>query len=296
MQRFNIKTAILDRNDELARTIKVYFRARQGSWHTPCQGERREFESLRSLHFNLTTVEWSQIFRRSPISTELFPQAVRGLAGTFAQMKTLSGKARTSGLTLIEALVVVAILAVLVTLLLPALTHGGRALVPRCMSNLRQIHLGGVLYASETDGKFPMAPSAENAPSWNGGVSPHIQKISKHIFGHNLICPADIERHATATLETLTDLNISYFLNVDVSTNNPAISILAGDRNLEAVNQPVKPGLFILSTNIYMRWTDEIHRRRGCFVFEDGHVQLVGTNLNSVIRNQQLATNRLCVP
>jgi prepilin-type N-terminal cleavage/methylation domain-containing protein len=217
-------------------------------------------------------------------------------------MKTLPGKGKVSGLTLIELLVVIAVIAILAALLLPPATHSRKARIPWCMNNLKQIDLGFLMYEGDNNGKFPMQFSTTNGGTMefirSGSVFPHIQKLSQY-FGQNtqiLICPSDVERHAATNFETLNDLNISYFLNADVSTNNPSLSILAGDRNLEAVNQPVKSGLFVLTTNIYMRWTDNLHTRRGCLSFADGHVQLVSINLNSIIRNQPLATNRLCVP
>jgi len=218
-------------------------------------------------------------------------------------MKTLPGKGKISGLTLIEVLAVIAIIAILAAILLPAGVHGGKARIPWCMSNLRQVDIGFLIYESDNHGKFPMQFSEMNGgtlESIQGGhVFPHLQKLAGYYNTQNmriLICPSDVERHAATNFETLTDSNISYFLNADVSTNSPTHSILAGDRNLEAVNQPLSPGLFVLTTNIYMRWADNLHIRRGCMTFADGHAELVRSNLNLVILSQPLATNRLCIP
>ena len=218
-------------------------------------------------------------------------------------MKTLSDNAKISGLTLVEVFVALAMLAILAAFLLPAKTHGGKAIIPWCMNNQKQFDLGFIMYMADNKGKIPMQFSVTNGGTMEfvqgGHVFPHIKKISKYYSGHHmgiLICPSDVGRHAATNFETLNDLNTSYFLNADVSTNNPSFSILTGDRSLEAVNQPVKPGLFVLTTNMFMRWTDALHIRRGCLSFADGHVQLFSTNLNSLIRNQPLATNRLCIP
>ena len=218
-------------------------------------------------------------------------------------MKTLSAKAKISGFTLVELLAVLAILAILAAMLLPSLHGGGKARIPWCMNNQKQIDLGFQVFAGDNNGKFPMQLSVTNGGTMelvrNGNVFPHIQKISKIYDGHYmgiLICPSDIERHATTNFETMNDLNISYFLNADVSTNNPSASILTGDRNLEVANWPVKSGLFILTTNVYMRWTDDLHTGRGNLSFADGHGELVSANLNSIIRSQPLATNRFIVP
>jgi len=68
------------------------------------------------------------------------------------------------GFTLIELLVVVAIIAVLVAILLPALTkarEGAKRAV--CLSNQKQIATGLVEYALENYGRFPPAPYWANA-------------------------------------------------------------------------------------------------------------------------------------
>ncbi len=63
---------------------------------------------------------------------------------------------KSFGFTLVELLVVVAIIALLLSILLPALTKARRAAMNvSCQSNLRQIAVWGMMYSSENAGVLP---------------------------------------------------------------------------------------------------------------------------------------------
>lgn len=65
---------------------------------------------------------------------------------------------RRTGFTLIEMLVVIAIVALLVSLLLPALKRGrNAAMVVKSLSNLRQINIASATYREEQKGFMPLA-------------------------------------------------------------------------------------------------------------------------------------------
>jgi hypothetical protein len=217
-------------------------------------------------------------------------------------MKRLSTYRANRAMTLIEVLVVILMVTIVAFMILPAGHHPTRAPIVRCLNNLKQIDLGFIMYASENNGKFPI-----QTPVTNGGTMdflarnqtfPHYQKISGYIRDMSLlICPTDKNRRAAANYENLTDTNLSYFLNADVSTNNATASIMVGDRNIEANGKSVGHGTFTFATNMNVAWTRELHPNIGALGFADGHAGFShGTDLNSAIQSQGLAGIRFSVP
>src|SRR5438045_2301354 len=71
-------------------------------------------------------------------------------------MHQRSSRRSRTGFTLVELLVVIGIIAVLISVLLPALSKArGRAQTVACASNLRQITTSALLYAAENKGSLP---------------------------------------------------------------------------------------------------------------------------------------------
>ena len=85
-------------------------------------------------------------------------------------------RALERGLTLVELLVVIAVLGVLAALLLPALTRGkDAARLARCTDNLRQLGLAAQIYWDENDGMtFPYLAGGTNGGMryWFGWLKP----------------------------------------------------------------------------------------------------------------------------
>lgn len=81
------------------------------------------------------------------------------------------------GFTLIELLVVIAIIAILAAILFPVFARArAKALQNNCLSNVKQLTLGIIMYASDYDEKFPPLSSpglgCSNQADWPGVSSP----------------------------------------------------------------------------------------------------------------------------
>jgi len=98
--------------------------------------------------------------------------------------------------TLVEILVVIAIIGILVALLLPALGRAkGKAHDINCVSNLRQLGIAISLYADEHDGKLPAAEQRPTNPIDPANPLPRISDVIAPQLGssNSLVfrCPQD---------------------------------------------------------------------------------------------------------
>lgn len=215
-------------------------------------------------------------------------------------------KIRPLAFTLIEVLIGLAMVAVIVVLFLPRLTHKDPTFRPECMSNLKQTGLGMWMWASDHDDKFPWQTSVTNDGAMelltNGQASAQFRPLAEFMPDDErsriFVCPADSAKTKGASIKELREENVSYLVNADAATNAAtAQTIMAGDRNLQSDGQPVKPGLFWLTQETKTSWTEDIHLTGGNLVFLDGHVEWVGTNqAKAVFMKQPAGTSRLLVP
>lgn len=96
---------------------------------------------------------------------------------------------RKTGFTLIELLVVIAIIAILAAILFPVFARAReKARQASCVSNLKQIALGTLMYASDYDQKFP----GWKTRCWSGPNDPSLPvKLQAYVKNRQLFaCPS----------------------------------------------------------------------------------------------------------
>ena len=117
------------------------------------------------------------------------------------QLKTPTGclhRIRKTAFTLIELLVVIAIIAILASLLLPALSKAkAKANRISCMSNLKQISLGIIMYANDFNDRCPSNNAANYDWPWDLQIMPFAQIFQQNsgLTRDVFYCPANKDQN-----------------------------------------------------------------------------------------------------
>jgi prepilin-type N-terminal cleavage/methylation domain-containing protein len=200
---------------------------------------------------------------------------------------------RERGFTLMELLVVLAIIALLAALLLPTLAraqeHARRA---NCISNLKQVSLALKLYAQEHEDRYPWhtLPSDEGtygsaaAAAWRNFMAASNELVTPRI----LVCPSDRTTAGNSAF-TWEQFNrpgyqsnaLSFFVSLDSLEQIPTL-MLAGDRNItggvsdrcgSVSDAPGVRAREYRAGNTSVRWTNALHGLSGDVALTDGSVQ-----------------------
>jgi competence protein ComGC len=234
-------------------------------------------------------------------------------------MKLRFKKRTTLAMTLVELLVVIAVLAVFVGLLLPVLAAAKRrASKINCISNLKQVELCFRIWEGDNNSMYPMAVSITNGGAMEavatGDVVTCFRCMTNELSTPKiLICPIEVDSGKMSASNFLDDLNnshISYFIGVDAAPGYPK-RIMCGDANFLINGTPVKSGLVQYPTNTSIAWGPGRHEfvpdhhfweRKDPIVFgnvgyADGSVdQLLSVQLQAAFVESDVATNRLAIP
>jgi competence protein ComGC len=231
-------------------------------------------------------------------------------------MKPCISNQRSRALTKIEVVVIVAALAILAALLLPALAAAKRKSSKlNCASNLKQIGIAFRLWEGDNGDKYPMAVSVTNGGAMElvatGNVAACFRVMSNELSTPKiLVCPQDTRRVWATNFSTGFDnSHISYFVGLDAAETNWQM-VLSGDDNFAISGVSVKSGLLELSSNAPITWTTGRHGvykshfwtpARYGFIgnlgMADGSVQQVTTDfLQKALQQTGVATNRLVLP
>jgi prepilin-type N-terminal cleavage/methylation domain-containing protein/prepilin-type processing-associated H-X9-DG protein len=224
----------------------------------------------------------------------------------------LAGSRQPQGLTLVEVIVVLAVIVILFGLMVPA--SGSRPKVKarriQCVNNLKNIGLAMRIFSTEHT-NFPMV-----VPVSQGGAREltddagqlwqiYLRLTNELITPKILWCPSDERRRAAAafnpspraseTTPSFGNQHISYFLGPNATDDQPQ-TILAGDRNLTNETGVLGPGRHVLVTGSKLGFDDQIHQNAGNILLGDGSVQQLTSGrlrdqFRDALTNSGLATN-----
>lgn len=193
--------------------------------------------------------------------------------------------------TLIEMLVVIALIGILIALLLPAI-QGARATARRttCKNSMRQVGLAIIMFADAHDGKFPRTVHEGNASSWINTLAPYVESVDRI-----RICPDDpkgaerVKAHSTTYilngyLAMVTVGAVDKLSKLKETSNTIMVFEGADERPVSISSDHCHPFVWFSPLNVFegtvldeMKHEIAIDRHQGGahYVYADAHVDTI---------------------
>ena len=194
---------------------------------------------------------------------------------------------RKSGFTLIELLVVIAIIAILAAILFPVFARArAKAQANTCLSNVKQLTLGVIMYANDFDERLPAAMSGwAYGPTWKGMIYPYIK--NSQLFDCPSYFPKSLSSRSNDTVPgTTTAFPISYAINgcSNICGTPPSLYAPQYTRYMAEIPKPAETLFVLESTSDWSPYWDNPfpvtypqlvsnHSRQTNYGFLDGHAK-----------------------
>jgi hypothetical protein len=175
----------------------------------------------------------------------------------------------------------------------------------QCISQLKQIAIAFQVWSSDNQKPFPMELPPDRGGTRDSALQHNL--VSNYLIIWKelndpkiLLCPSDKKRKPAESFATLTEKNISYFLNIGATHNSfqtdTEIEVLLGDRDI-ALNQVPVRGYVETTNATSLRWAELIHKRGGNVALEDGSVHSANNaQFQEFMAQGQRGPIRLLVP
>ena len=205
-----------------------------------------------------------------------------------------------AGLTLVELLVLVAILAILAGMIPVSFTSARpKAQRIKCVNNLKNVGVAFHIYAESENGLFPWESTNSTGAvrsDFSKGPEFYFRAMKNELSTPRLVvCPSD-SRTEAKDWTNFSAIHVSYLIGEDGAKRLPE-SLLAGDRNMMTNGVPLKTGIQRIESGADVRWDKTQHEQQGNAVLGDGSVrQLSSSRLKEQFKNSGLTNITLAIP